>query len=101
MLKVAVAEKKVPDGVAEAVAKYKDIKAQMTFLESQLKPIKDTLEVAASQMPDGTIITEAFKIALTIAQRENFSLKNAKAALGEDALKPFISISTYSMLRVS
>lgn len=89
------------NGLDSAVDSYKSIKAKIAFLEEQLKPCKEVIEEAARQTPDGTIITENYKVTLSIACRENFSLKNAKAALGEDALAEFISTSTYTILKVN
>ena len=87
-LKVAVAPS--TESLDVAVASYKDIKAKIAFLEEQLKASKAIIENAASQTADGKIITPDYKITLSIAERENFSLKNAKAVLG-DALNPFHS----------
>ncbi len=84
----------------QAVLSYKEIKAKISFLENELKTHKEVIEAAASKTADGKIITQDYKITLTIAERENFSLKNAKAVLG-DSLKPFISTSAYTTLRVS
>ncbi len=83
------------------VVLYKEIAAKIKFLGEQLKPVKEYIEAAASKVPEGKIITEEFSVLLTLCQRENFSLKDAKAALGEEKLKPFMSTSVYTTLRVS
>ena len=85
----------------QAVLTYQEIKAKIAFLENELKAPRAIIEEAASKTEDGKIITASYKITLSIAERENFSLKNAKAVLGEAALKPFISTSAYTTLRVS
>ncbi len=89
------------DPLLQSVNAYKEIKAKIAFLESQLQEHKDAIESAASKTEDGKIVTEAYRVTLSIASRENFSLKNAKATLGEDALAPFISTSTYTRLLVN
>jgi len=99
-LKLAQVAPKSPATLLQAVLAYKDIKAQITFLEEQLKGHKETIEAAASNTPDGKIVTEHFKVTLSICERENFKLKDAKIVLG-DALAPFISTSAYTMLKVS
>lgn len=81
------------------VLSYKEIKAKLAFLENELKPHKEAIEDACAQTVDGVIITGEYKITLTIAQRESLKLKDAKAVLG-DKLNPFISSSTYTILRV-
>lgn len=85
----------------QSVLSYKELKSKIAFLENELKTHKEVIETAASQTPDGKIVTEKFKITLSIAERENFSLKTARAVLGEDVLKEFITVSAYTTLRVS
>lgn len=89
------------DAINQAVLSYKEIKAKITYLENELKTHKEVIEEAAKSTENGSIIREEWKVVLTIAERESFSLKNAKAVLGEATLKPFISTSTYTVLRVS
>lgn len=84
----------------QAVLTYQEIKSKIAFLENELKAPKAIIEDAASKTQDGKIVTASYKITLSVAERENFSLKNAKAVLG-DALSPFISTSCYTTLRVS
>lgn len=93
----------IQDGEAltQAVLSYREIKAKITFLENELKAHKNVIEDAASKTKDGVIITSEYKITLSIAERESFSLKQAKAVLGEEVLKDFISRTPYTTLRVS
>jgi hypothetical protein len=84
----------------QAVLTYQEIQAKIKFFENELKKPKAILEAAASATADGKIVTEKYKITLTVVQRENFSLKNARATLGEAALSPFISTCAYTQLRV-
>ena len=81
-LKLAQVAPKSPATLLQAVLAYKDIKAQITFLEEQLKGHKETIEAAASNTPDGKIVTEHFKVTLSICERENFKLKDAKNCPG-------------------
>lgn len=92
------------EALTQAVLSYKELKAKIAFLENELKPHKEVLELAASKTKDGIIQTPDFKITLTVAQRETFSLKQARITLPSDALEalePFISVSMYMTLRVS
>lgn len=100
-LNLVQSQPQVTETLNQAVLTYKELKAKITFLENELKSSKEIIEAALSQTQEGSIITENWKASLSISQRESFSLKNAKAILGEEALKPFISNSVYTSLRVS
>lgn len=100
-LTIAKIEAKSQNELTQAVLTYKELKAKIAFLEAELKAPKAVIEAACEKTADGSIITEDFKVSLSIQERETFSLKNAKAVLGEEALKPFISKTVYSTLRVS
>jgi hypothetical protein len=82
------------------VQSWREISAKIAFLSEQLKPIKERLEFAAAKAPEGKIITEEYAISLTLCQRDNFNLKAAKAALGEEKLKPFMTATAYTQLRI-
>lgn len=85
----------------DAVAHYKELNAKIAFLASQIKPYKEIIEAAATQSPDGQIITEKYKINLVLCQRENFDKKAAFKALGDKVLSPFVSTVAYTQLRVT
>lgn len=85
----------------QAVAAYKEINAKIAFLSTQLKSHREVIEAAATNTPDGQVITEKYKITLSLCERENFDKKAAMAALGRDKLAPFLSTTAYTQLRVS
>jgi len=85
----------------QAVLTYKELKAKIKFLENELKAPKETIEAAVSNTQNGVIITEAWKISLSVFQTERFELDKAKAVLGEEALKEFIKHGVQSRLNVN
>lgn len=80
---------------------YKAIKAQIEALEDSLEPFKTTLETAALESPNMRLDLNGFKVVLSEASRENFSIKDARVKLGDEIVNQFIKISTYSQLRVT
>lgn len=94
-------EAKKNDALLQAVLAYKEIQTKLKFFENELKVHKSVIEEALQKTENGIISNELFTATLSIVERENFSLKAAKAEMGEEALKKFISKSVYTTLRVS
>lgn len=88
------------EALSQAVLSYKEIKAKIAFLENELKTHKETIEQAASQTQDGKIITENFKVSLSVFEVKNFDKAGAMATLG-DKLTPFFSVGLQKRLVVS
>lgn len=84
----------------QAVLKYREIQAQVAFLQNELKAPRSIIE-SAVQIAGGSIITPKFKITYTEVNSERFDKEAAIKALGRKTLKPFLSTSTYFQLRVS
>lgn len=82
----------------ETVEQYKKIKAQISFLEEQLKPYKHILEMACVDL-GGQIITPHFKITLSLQERESFDLKRARLEIPETVEK-YLLTHSYTVLRV-
>ncbi len=87
--------------LAKDVDAYRKLQAQIKFFSEQLASVRERLQDAAVTAPEGRIVTPEFAIVLSECKRENFSLAAAKKALGEKALAPFVSTTTYTQLRVS
>lgn len=87
--------------LGQAVSVYKELAAKIAFLSEQQKAAREIIEAAATNSPNGIIITESYKITLSLCQRENFDKKAALAALGKDKLAPFMSTVAFTQLRVS
>lgn len=85
----------------QAVVKYKELQAQITFLQNEIKAPRSIIEAAANAAQDHQVITPLFKVSLIEVERENFDKKSAIAALGRKTLKPFLSTTTFYQLRVS
>lgn len=83
------------------VIDYKDLAAKIKFFSEKQKAVRDRIEAAVTKIPEGKIITPEYAIVLTVCERETFSLKDAKAVLGEAKLKPFMSSTVYTQLRVT
>lgn len=83
----------------ELARRYQTIKDEIEALEEMLKPYRNSLEDAAKGS-NGILVLEDFKVTVTPASREVFSLKEARLTLGE-VLKPFIRVSRYSQLKVT
>ncbi len=85
----------------QAVIKYKELQAQITFIQNELKAPRAIIESAASAAPEQSIVTPLFKISLIEVERENFDKKAAIAAIGRKKLAPYMSTTTFQQLRVS
>lgn len=84
--------------IEQAVLEYIALKAQMEQIEGHLKRVRPVIEDA---VPLGeTKVIAGHKISHTEAIRENFQLKAARFTVPAEVLAPFITISTYTQLRV-
>ena len=88
-----------PTNLNELARRYKTIQSEIASLEEMLKPYRGTLEEAALAS-NGVLELDEFKVVVTPASREVFSLKEARLTLDE-VLKPFIRVSKYNQLKVS
>lgn len=86
------------ESLLKEVHAYKALALQIERLEAQKAEIKAVLELEAIKN-GGEVIVDVFKIKLITAERENFSLKKAREVLG-DSLNPFITVSSYTQLRI-
>lgn len=84
----------------EAAAEYMRLKAQSAELEAALKRIRNVLEVAVGSAPEKRAEIAGFKFALVEVERDNFNLKKALEKLDKRTLRPFITTSRYTQLRV-
>lgn len=85
----------------QAVTKYKELQAKITFLSEELKASRSIIESAVKDAPGQRIVTPNFKVALIEMSRENFDKKAAIAILGKKKLSPFMSTTVFHQLRVS
>jgi len=88
------------DSLEDTAETYKLLKRELENLEEMLKPLRSTLEAAATEA-GGSIIAGPYKITLSNCERESFNLKLAKETLSPKVLKPFLSTTSYKTLRVS
>lgn len=86
------------DAIAQA---YVQKRAEIEQAETELKFFRDVLELAATQSPNRRVETVDHNVLVVNVEREVFSLSKARLALCEEMLKPFISISQYTQLRVT
>lgn len=91
----------IPNTLPETARTYKAIQVQIKALEAELQPYKAILEEAALNAPGMSMNVDGIKITLSEAEREIFQLADAKQALGNKILKPFIKISMFTQLRVT
>jgi len=98
-MKLAKTIQMQPKNLNDLARRYKTIQGEIEALEEMLKPYRGTLEEAAKES-NGVLELDDFKVTVTPASREVFSLKEARLTLGE-ALKPFIRVSRYSQLKVT
>lgn len=85
----------------QAVKKYKELQAQIAFLQAELKSPRAVIESAVSATKEGKIITPQFKASLSPVETERFDKKAAIGALGREVLEPFLSTSVSLRLLVS
>jgi len=86
--------------VEEAAQEYLRLKAQAAELEAAMKRLRNVLEVAVGESPDRRAEIAGVTFALVDVERENFNLKKALEKLDRRALRPFITTSRYTQLRV-
>lgn len=79
---------------------YKSLQSQVKKIEEEMKPFREALETAALDA-GGVIQLPDFKISLIEATREGFSLSDARKAIPEEVLRPFVKPISYTQLRVS
>lgn len=95
-------EKEVADEILlQAVKKYKELQANIQFLQEDLKASRLIIENAVKHAPDFRIVTKDYKITYSEVSSERFDKEAAISKLGRKKLEPFLSISTYHQLRVS
>ncbi len=101
-LNLVPAENAVSEELNQACLTQLELKAKIEFLTSELKTKEDIIKAHLCKTETGKVITPQWSATLDIQDgRESFSLKNAKAVLGEEVLKPFITIGKpFSVLRV-
>lgn len=100
MNKTNPALKVLPQSLDGKAREYKRIQKEIENLEDLAKLFRDDLDQAA-KAAGGQVDCGQYRIKSVSCKRENFSLKNAKQALGDEALRPFISVSQYSQLKIS
>ncbi len=101
-LKIAPQQNAIPEELNQACLTQIEIKAKIKFLTSELKTQEDIIKSHLEKTETGKIITPQWSASLDIQDgRETFSLKNARVVLGEEVLKPFITVGApFTQLRV-
>lgn len=96
------------NNINHIIQQYFSAAEQMKHLEKQLKTLRPTIEdyvkttVGTQKISDSTTIKIGdFMATLTPAKRETFNLKEAKLLMNEETIKPFISVSEYTTLKVN
>lgn len=100
MSNTSTALRSVPVSPEAKAREYRRIQAEIKNLEDLAKVFRDDLEQLA-QAAGGTLNAGQYRIKAIPFKRENFSLKNARQALGDKVLAPFVSVSEGTQLRIS
>lgn len=100
MSKTNTALKMVPQDNEGKAREYRRIQNEIKNLEDMAKLYRDDLD-AVAKANGGQVDCGQYRIKSIGCKRENFSLKNAKQALGDKVLAPFISVSEYSQLKIT
>lgn len=79
----------------KAAAEWHQLSAEKKKIEARCEDLKPVLEKALRKAEGKT----RWSLLLVEFDRENFKLKDAKAALGEETLAPFISFSPVVQIR--
>lgn len=87
--------------IEDTVREYVELKAQSEQLEKAMKRLRNVLEVALSGEPEHKAVIAGFRLVLIEVERDNFNLKKAKEELDGRMLRPYISISKYTQLRLT
>lgn len=85
--------------IEDTLKQYLALKARIESLEQALNASKEELEIAVSHS-GGSLEVGTYKLHLIDCTRETFRLKEAKLHI-EQVLKPYISHSQYTQLRVT
>jgi hypothetical protein len=86
--------------IAETVVEYQAAKDQMAALEAVLKRLRNVIEVALADQPEQKAEIAGYRCAVIEVERDNFNLKKALEKLDGRVLRPFITTSKYTQLRV-
>jgi hypothetical protein len=87
--------------IEEAALEYMRLKAQAAELDAAMKRLRNVIEVAIAEEPEKRAVIAGFRFALVTVERDNFNLKKALEKLDGRVLRPYITTSRYTMLKVS
>lgn len=84
----------------ETVLEYARLKEEHAALEKTMKRLRNVIEVALAEQPEHRATIAGFRLALVPVERRSFDLKAALEKLDKRKLRPFISTSEYTQLRL-
>ena len=86
--------------IHKALLQFAEIRLQQKQLEVAEKALRPLIENHLRMSPHHEYELDGLRFTLINQTRENFSLKEARTALCEDLLAPFISVSAYNTIRI-
>jgi hypothetical protein len=87
--------------VEEIAAQYMSLKSQIDQLEKQKDQLRKSIEQMVISEPEMKMSTETYNILLSECSRENFDLKTARVALGNEVVGKFVKVTNFKQLRVT
>jgi hypothetical protein len=86
--------------IEETVREYARLKNEAAELETHLKRLRNVIEVALSGEPEHKATIAGIHLSLVEVERDNFNLKKAMEKLDGRVLRPYITTSRYTMLKL-
>lgn len=83
-----------------AAKEWVDLKSQKVKIETRCEELKKILESYLVDQPEKTALLCGWRFVLSDVEREFFKLAEAKKKL-KSILKPFITVSCFSQIRMS
>ena len=94
--------------ISEVIKQYFEMNEQVKQLEKALKELKPQIELHIAKETNTLKLIDSVTMAigdyiatLTPASRESFNLKEAKKVIMTEELSPFLSVSSYTTLKVN
>jgi hypothetical protein len=90
----------VVPNIEETVRELARLKEESAKLEALMKRLRNVVEVALAGEPDRRAEIAGFVCSVSDVERDNFNLKKALEKLDGRVLRPFITTSKYTQLRI-
>lgn len=85
--------------IADLAKEWLTLKDEQKTIERRLSELKKELEPYLEKQPDKNAELAGFRFTLIHSERESFKLSEAKEAIDNRTLRPYISLSSFTQIR--